>query len=534
MPPLYEPVTQLRNKTGQGKTQLAINYCHHSYVTRSRFQAIFWLDASSETALQRSLVSISDTVKMEDHIFDNDAARVRYTLDKIRYWNRDWLLVFDNFDKPKELTNLERDYIPASGYGSVLVTSRHQNLHELGTVIPIPPMDPEESLGLLLAASRLQHEGSISPDQERFATSIVESLGYLPLAVHQAGAFIRRRRLPLAEFINVYETRKESIWREKPAIWSYKGTVYTTWELSFDQIDPNTKRRSERGAILTMLAFLDFRRVSSEIFRIPRVTKSEERAIRGENAPWPDFLLDQSGNWDLFHLEELVRDLHDLCLLSVTSTANGRTLIISLHPLVAEWVKYRTTVTIEKKLEYLTHAFLLVKSCLKAVGEGKASRWISQEAQDEILKHEAACRRSRDELAHKAQDKETAARIEALAGEFNDLNGPNRISDNVTMEYLTTGVHQLRNDRSQQVHTNILNWLSSSSMDSIHESHASRRRAGTCEWIFNVPNYRQWVENEHNVLFCFGNGKCCAISVACTIEADNGIQLALGRPLSRR
>lgn len=379
-------------------------------------------------------------------------------------------------------------------------------------------MEPEEALGLLLAVSRLRNEGGISFDQERFAASIVENLGHLPLAIHQAGAFIRRRELPLAEFLNVYETRKETIWREKPAVWRYNGTVYTTWELSFDQIDPDIKRRFERGAILTMLAFLDFRRVSSEIFRVPWGTDTEKRAIGDENAPWPDFLLDRSGNWNSFRLEELVRDLHDLSLLSVTSTAKRGTLIISLHPLVAEWVKHHTTVTTEKKLEYLTYAFSLVKTCLKAVGEGRASQWISQEAQDEILKHEAACRRSRDELAHIAKDGEMAARIEALAEELKELNEPNPISGNLTMEHLTTGVHQLRNDRSQQAYTNILNWLSSSSMDSIHGSHASNRKAGTCEWIFDTPEYRQWMNNERNVQFFFGMRKICSISVGCTLR----------------
>ena len=47
------------------------------------------------------------------------------------------------------------------------------------------------------------------------AIKIMEALGHLPLALDQAGAYIRQQMLPLQQFLELYENQKETVLNQK-------------------------------------------------------------------------------------------------------------------------------------------------------------------------------------------------------------------------------------------------------------------------------------------------------------------------------
>jgi hypothetical protein len=252
---------------GQGKTALALDFCRQS-ETKHLFLAIFWLDASTEDALRKDLIGISNVVKRRvDQTFESPEDRISFALQTIEGWNRPWLLILDNYDNPHGFKNLN-EYMPQSSQGSILITSRNTNLARLGAVLEVPAMSKKEAL--LLLYDRAGGADKFLGEEEQ-AMVVVELLDYLPLAIDQAGAYIRRRvSFSLAKFIEEYDTRKANIWTKAPTVWDYKMPVYTTWEMSFELIDEDENDRTEKGQILTMLSFLDFRNISQEIFMIPR------------------------------------------------------------------------------------------------------------------------------------------------------------------------------------------------------------------------------------------------------------------------
>ncbi|KAF4630452.1 hypothetical protein G7Y89_g7685 [Cudoniella acicularis] len=193
---------------GQGKTALAIDSCRQAELNHL-FLAIFWLDASSTEALKKGLIAISDMVKHSmDQTDRSDEERIEFTLQIIGSWNRSWLLIFDNYDNPDQFQSLSR-YMPSSSQGSILVTSRNSDLARLGTVVEVPPMSQTEALSLLY--DRVGGAEKF-PEQREDAKKIVHLLGYLPLAINQAGAYIQRRvNFPLSRFIDEYEDRKHLI-----------------------------------------------------------------------------------------------------------------------------------------------------------------------------------------------------------------------------------------------------------------------------------------------------------------------------------
>lgn len=65
------------------------------------------------------------------------------------------------------------------------------------------------------------------------ASTIVRLLGYLPLAVDQAGAFIWRREKSLKDYYCLFEDKQYEVLNVTPGIAGYEKTVVTVWELNF-------------------------------------------------------------------------------------------------------------------------------------------------------------------------------------------------------------------------------------------------------------------------------------------------------------
>ncbi|KAJ7079179.1 hypothetical protein C8R44DRAFT_863011 [Mycena epipterygia] len=76
-----------------------------------------------------------------------------------------------------------------------------------------------------------------TPENRETAVEVVKVLWYLPLAIIQAGAFILKSGA-LNTYLALYAANKERLLREKPAQShdDYAWTVYTTWQISFDQL----------------------------------------------------------------------------------------------------------------------------------------------------------------------------------------------------------------------------------------------------------------------------------------------------------
>src|SRR2546421_200277 len=99
----------------------------------------------------------------------------------------------------------------------------------------------DEALELLFLRSQLieKRHGDVQEGKR-----IVKKLGYLPLAIDQAAAYISIRQLPLNLFMQHYEKRKEVILKHTPdSAWVYRTrpddtekasamniSVFTTWD----------------------------------------------------------------------------------------------------------------------------------------------------------------------------------------------------------------------------------------------------------------------------------------------------------------
>ncbi len=106
----------LQGMSGQGKTQVALEYCHRK--RNNPYWAIFWVDATNQDRVEGSFQSISERIKGRKDDLPDLQARVAFVRRKLTSWTVQWLMVFDNYDNPDTFPNIQ-DFIPDNEFGAI-------------------------------------------------------------------------------------------------------------------------------------------------------------------------------------------------------------------------------------------------------------------------------------------------------------------------------------------------------------------------------------------------------------------------------
>ena len=196
---------------GVGKTQIAIRY---AYLHKADFDIICWLQANDWNMLVTSYIELSRDSKLTSvgvPAFE-DGLDNAVIADQIKQWfekqgTLKWLLIFDNADRiddPNESISVV-ELIPRGENGCVLSTSRNiASDGELASIgCEVEEMKESEAVQFLLGCSRIQ--GSESQEEAKI---MVQILGYLPLAIEQAGSYIRTMKISISHYMSLYELNK--------------------------------------------------------------------------------------------------------------------------------------------------------------------------------------------------------------------------------------------------------------------------------------------------------------------------------------
>ena len=244
------------------------------------------------------------------------------------------LMVFDNYDKPAEFPTIQ-NYL--SYRAKVIFTSRHTDAKRLGKTIEVGAMTLDEGVELLLLQSGYERTDENVED----ACQIVKNLGGLALALDQAATYIGARHVPLKSFPEVFAKRRSAILKHTPTHWEYSKTrledrdqplsVFTTWEMSFEQLRVSEEEREVLAHLLTLGAFIDTRDISEGLFSL--------YALDSSGPKWLEHF--KNGNrWDSDKYQDSIVRLLSVSLVTSIDimAADAR---FSFHPLIAEWLKLR-------------------------------------------------------------------------------------------------------------------------------------------------------------------------------------------------
>ena len=214
------------------------------------------MDASSTETAERALSHIGKT----GGVGDNHQAGI-YWLTSL---DQPWMLVIDNADDP--LVDYSR-FLPGGKNGHILMTSRLQDsrIHATVGYHEIRSMGEEDAVTLLLRAAYEEN----TADTRMTARPIVQVLGYLPLALTQAGASIRQRICTLGNYLNLYKSHASELMGH-PCVQgsdSYGLSIFATWDVTVRRIEKQSSRTAKDAIeILQILAFMHFDQVPISIF----------------------------------------------------------------------------------------------------------------------------------------------------------------------------------------------------------------------------------------------------------------------------
>ncbi len=257
---------------GIGKTQTAVEY---SYQYRNEYDAVLWVKADSREALISDYAALAHVLDLPE----KDAKEQNRTAAAVRRWlenNSGWLLVFDNADEP----GLLEEYIPVDHKGHILLTSRAQQFDKLGISNPVelPKMPPDEAREFLVKRTGRSNPSHL---ENEAILKIAEELDYLPLALEQAGAYIKELKAGFSNYLSSYRTRGLDMFKKHPpVIGKYPESVATTWLLNFEEIEKTSKASAD---LLTASAFLNPDNIPLELIirGAPELGETISSAVKG-------------------------------------------------------------------------------------------------------------------------------------------------------------------------------------------------------------------------------------------------------------
>ncbi|KAF5633414.1 hypothetical protein F52700_6106 [Fusarium sp. NRRL 52700] len=256
---------------GSGKTQIALDFAYSRYSKRKC--SVFWVHANSEATFAQDYGSIAsvlgvNTKGSEHELLEN----VRHKIESLPRW----LLITDNADdlslfgvgSSARNTSKIMNYIPKGPNGTILWISRDEaivgSLVGMRRGIAVPSMTSEESKALL--ESTLSQ--SIGDDELDDAVRLLKELQFLPLAISQAGAYMRRTETSTIQYLDGFkeETTRWHMLKEpefdRYRIHNSSNRILDTWSTSI----PHIRQENELAyKILHILAYMDNQTITEQL-----------------------------------------------------------------------------------------------------------------------------------------------------------------------------------------------------------------------------------------------------------------------------
>jgi len=237
-PPSYEKstITVCQGMGGIGKTQFVTHLIHQRKVQRHFGLKLWFRSSDSRSLLEMQTIVLARELGLVDDKtpFDQAQQRLHYFLANCK---KPWLIVFDNAEDREMLT----PFLPMSG-GHILITTRSTSWPG---AISIDLFTPEE--GEALVHKLLQRQDPLSRD-------LCKELGYLPLGIVQACAFIRNQKLQVAAYLE--QLKKDAAIIEKDErLFGKKlpNSMLSLWQTTFQLLQT---AHPEALALLDILAYL--------------------------------------------------------------------------------------------------------------------------------------------------------------------------------------------------------------------------------------------------------------------------------------
>lgn len=210
----------LTGMSGIGKTQLALKYIYNNI---NKYNYIFWINSEDETSIVNSYTDIA----LELGIITGDEKSERRVIKRFVDWlskTDKWVMVFDNCEEYDQIFR----FMPKIHNGNIIITSKNPNWKELKSPICLEVFTKEEASDFLVKRANVHDE---------YVEDLANKLGYLPLALNQAAAYIDQSKISFSKYIELYDKYPRKLFEKNYSKNQYEYTINTVWKISLEKIE---------------------------------------------------------------------------------------------------------------------------------------------------------------------------------------------------------------------------------------------------------------------------------------------------------
>ena len=220
---------------GVGKSELALQY---AVACREKYPLIWWITADDAAQLQAGLAALAARLCRQVATAGTTAEAADWGIGWLQA-HQGWLLILDNVSDPGDVEPL-LGQLPG---GHILITTRRDaGWDRIASPVRLDVLDPGPAADLIAARTGSQDQAGRDA-----AAAVAAELGYLPLALDQAAAYITQARISQAAYLRRL--------REHPAAMHAAGgqaqrTITRVWDITIEAI------RARHPAAITLLHIL--------------------------------------------------------------------------------------------------------------------------------------------------------------------------------------------------------------------------------------------------------------------------------------
>nr|WP_303246980.1 FxSxx-COOH system tetratricopeptide repeat protein [Amycolatopsis sp. Hca4] len=223
---------------GVGKSTLAAQFAH---LNAARFEFRWWITADSPAAIDGGLAELA--VALLPAVVDRPVEeRIALGLRWLATHDK-WLLILDNLTAPSHAAPL----LERVRSGTVVITSRQSTGWRDLTAVPLDVLAPDEALGLLERIVRVEWPEADLAEGERLCAE----LGWLPLAVEQAAAYIAQTRITPARYLDLLAQLPARMFTATAEGGDAQRTIGRVWRVTLDHLASTPSA----GRLLRVLAW---------------------------------------------------------------------------------------------------------------------------------------------------------------------------------------------------------------------------------------------------------------------------------------
>ncbi|CUS12343.1 unnamed protein product, partial [Tuber aestivum] len=254
------------------KTQIALEYVYRR-SSEGRCH-VFWVQGSGILKFTEGFKAIAQYVRIPLVGTEKDEEEL---LRRTKTWledpkSGDWILVIDNADNDADFIGNNSPiskFVPQGREGTVIFTTRSRQvaIRQGCKIIKVGEMEPKEALDLF--SKQFDSWQSLGGEEKRTVSTILDSMGHVPLAVVGAAAFMAENETSPSVYWSIFQENDKrtkellskpfsEIRREADMTESILGTYFITFDRITEQMPLMVK-------LLGLLASVDRQNIPEEL-----------------------------------------------------------------------------------------------------------------------------------------------------------------------------------------------------------------------------------------------------------------------------